>query len=205
MRLMLGVLAGLVLVAAAVGFVVAPVAAIFDGAVSAIWTALKADGASGWAQAVFSVIAIWFAGRFVILEHRNTALRDMESLEGDIRAAKKAIYEVADLIVATTGRIGPLRAYPDTRLEALSQKLSSFPVHQLGSSKAPLLIVKVQEVLIELEACRFGTANNGAHDYASTSEIEIAERSKKSIRKALRKVRRWAQGRRTRRDMWWIW
>lgn len=165
-------------------------------------TALGTETAAAWVQAVFSVLAIYVAGRTVVLEHRNAALREMESLEGCVFAIREEVESVTALLRAKEGRLGPLREYPTDRLMKLNNMLGAFPVQSLGSNKAPLMIIELQEVLDELAEHVPLFANNGGYNTPNTHEIDLADRADATVRDSHNNVRDWACGRRRHRDRW---
>lgn len=164
--------------------------------------ALGTEAAAAWVQAVFSVLAIYVAGRTVVLEHRNAALRDMESLEGCVFAIRQEVEAVSALLRAKGGRLGPLRDYSSERLTKLNEMLGAFPVQALGSNKAPLMIIELREILEELAGDVPLYANNGRNDAPNSHEIDLADRADAAVRGAHDEVRAWARGRRRHRDGW---
>jgi hypothetical protein len=169
----------------------------------AIFRILGTEATAAWVQAVFSVVAIWFAGRAVLLQHRSSALKDMESLSGLVRTAKTEVDIVVDLLLDTRpGRANRLGVYSDTLLDTIAQRLADFPFYSLGSSKSPGLILRLVEAIRELESVRKGAAGFGA-DHPGEGERSAAEAAIKAVRKSRRRIRKFAADRRRHRARWW--
>jgi len=166
--------------------------------------ALGSGAAAAWVQAVFSVIAIYIAGRTVVLEHRNSALRDMESLEGCVGAIREEVEEVGRLLLSTGSRHGPLREYNTETLKNLESMIAAFPVQALGSSKAPALVLRLRSILTELATDVPQYAYNGGYDAPNSHEVDLAQRSVDGARADHELVLEWTRGRRRHRDRWWL-
>lgn len=98
--------------------------------------------AAGWSQAVFSVAAIWAAGRFAIKDKLDRRAQSMEAFYGIAAEIRKAIVEAQSEAEASLVGLAPGRW--NERFEDLEQMLTQVPVFELGATNGARMIASLR-------------------------------------------------------------
>lgn len=98
--------------------------------------------AAGWSQAVFSVAAIWAAGRFAIKDKLDRRAQAMEAFYGITTEAGKAISDAS--AAAEASLFSTDRGRWNERFEDIEHMLAGVSVFELGATNGARMIASLR-------------------------------------------------------------
>lgn len=159
----------------------------------------KHEGLAGWLQAIFSVVAIWFAVALLNLESRQRDASVMDAFAGVCEVVRKLIDDAANAAEAQLLGSHTLATFPTRMFGETLQLLNAVPTFDLGSSSAAQLVIDLKKSLMVMEA---HVVAGAATFYAP---LPIAEIRRVKLETDLRcdLVQQWRAGRNRRAARWW--